>query len=288
MEISTICNGVFVLNFVNFEQKMRALEQAPWSVANKMLFLKLWSPDFDMQKEGYETITIRERFPNLKLHYYTEAGLSKIASILGKPLYTDNTTVTKSKVAFARVCVEVGMDNSRPSHIQFINEYRKLEVQAVEYEWIPPSCNLCSRFGHDLNHCPQQKVDLKEWRPKKVLVKANEDELIPAVKHARQVEETEKRDIVAMEEVTSASSSREQSRIKADGCKERGLKEPCIVDKEKYLKGVQSIMVDHDEFRVAKVGKGAKTEGHKRSPKVDGGVSTSYSCSLLAMEQQNK
>lgn len=33
--------------------------------------------------------------------------LSKIASVIGKPLFTDSTTAERGRLAYARICVEV-------------------------------------------------------------------------------------------------------------------------------------------------------------------------------------
>lgn len=44
--------------------------------------------------------------------------LSKIASAIGTPLFTDRRTATKESLTFARVCVEVEVDNPLLKSIQ--------------------------------------------------------------------------------------------------------------------------------------------------------------------------
>lgn len=117
------------------------------------------------------SVPIWVHFPNLKLHYYTEAGLSKFASYIGKSLFTDKQTANQARVSYARVCIEFYVDSSRPRSIPYENEFGQMEQQDVEYEWLPPSCGHCKRFGHALKHCPQMPKPC--WVPKVTLAKAN-------------------------------------------------------------------------------------------------------------------
>ena len=51
------------------------------------------------------------KFPGLILHLWSQAMLSKIASMIGRPLFTDMMTARRSRLAFARVCVEISIEN---------------------------------------------------------------------------------------------------------------------------------------------------------------------------------
>ncbi|XP_027107130.1 uncharacterized protein [Coffea arabica] len=130
-----------------------------------MLFLKPWSKEMDITEE-LETVPIWIRFPGLKLHYYTKKSLSKLASFVDKLLYTDKMTATQERISYARVSVELKMDHKLPDCVPYINEFGLAQSQPVEYEWLPPWCKECTKFGHIIKFCPN-KPELKSvWVPK--------------------------------------------------------------------------------------------------------------------------
>lgn len=43
----------------------------------------------------------------VQLEYWAAQGLSHLASAVGKPLYTDNMTASRSRISYARLCFEV-------------------------------------------------------------------------------------------------------------------------------------------------------------------------------------
>jgi len=81
---------------------------------------------------------------------WSAAGISFLASGIGKPLFVDNRTEQMAMVAFARVCVEIDASNSLPEVVEFMMK-GELRTVTVQYEWIPALCPSCSTFGHK---CP--------------------------------------------------------------------------------------------------------------------------------------
>lgn len=65
------------------------LEQLPWPFSSKMLFLKPWKPKISLEKENLLSVPVWISFLHLKLHYYTAPILSKLASVVGRPLYIE-------------------------------------------------------------------------------------------------------------------------------------------------------------------------------------------------------
>lgn len=53
------------------------------------------------------------------MEYWTSEGLSFIASGIGIPLYMDSVTEAKSRLHFAKVCVELDFQDDMPSSITF-------------------------------------------------------------------------------------------------------------------------------------------------------------------------
>lgn len=92
VDCTLLRNGLFVFNCSFDEMKRSILEQSPWPFASQMLFIKPWTPEMDLTVEDFASVPIWVRFLGLNWHYYTPKGLNKLASNIGKPLYTDKIT----------------------------------------------------------------------------------------------------------------------------------------------------------------------------------------------------
>ncbi|XP_057251794.1 uncharacterized protein LOC125498534 [Beta vulgaris subsp. vulgaris] len=82
----------------------------------------------------------------------------------------DQATKEKEKLSFARVMVEVGINDELPDSIAFCNEHGNRMEQKVEYEWRPIQCTQCKGFGHELEAC-RNKGGKKIWVKKGEVVK---------------------------------------------------------------------------------------------------------------------
>ncbi|XP_026385189.1 uncharacterized protein LOC113280825 [Papaver somniferum] len=100
------------------------------------------------------------------LHLWNATGFSKIASFVGKPIMTDTPTVMKTKMAFAKICVEIDADCKYPTKFPFRIDDKKYEVTA-EYSWKPSSCCHCKNFGHLSHNCGSNSKSkhTKKWVP---------------------------------------------------------------------------------------------------------------------------
>ncbi|KAL7184707.1 hypothetical protein ACSBR2_026785 [Camellia fascicularis] len=83
------------------------LEGGPWYIGGFNLILKKWKRMMKLTKEKVTKVPVWVKFFNVPLEYWDSDGLSRIASAVGQPLFMDNLTEQGSRVAFARVCVEV-------------------------------------------------------------------------------------------------------------------------------------------------------------------------------------
>lgn len=57
-------------------------------------------------------------FPDLHIRYWSPEALSKLASGVGKPLYTDKFTAELEKISYARVLVEADVSQPLPECIE--------------------------------------------------------------------------------------------------------------------------------------------------------------------------
>ncbi|XP_060182858.1 uncharacterized protein LOC132612786 [Lycium barbarum] len=107
----------------------------------------------DFSREELYTVPIWIKLPGLDFKYWSPKGLSKIGSLIGKPLMVDKNTERKIDLNFDRLMVEVGMDSILPDTVTFINERGCLIEQKVSYEWKPTLCKLCKKYGHSEDVC---------------------------------------------------------------------------------------------------------------------------------------
>ncbi|KAL0293626.1 UNVERIFIED_CONTAM: putative ribonuclease H protein [Sesamum calycinum] len=93
------------------------------------------------------------------MEYWTDEGLSTVASGVGTPLYTDGITKECSRLDYARVCVMLDYNSTLPKHLVVISpvlcdgkeDPKRVDV---EYEWLPQRCKQCCSLGHIASACP--------------------------------------------------------------------------------------------------------------------------------------
>ncbi|KAK9665887.1 hypothetical protein RND81_14G143200 [Saponaria officinalis] len=99
--------GWFFFKFASKADMEVILKGGPWNFKTRQLILKPWTTSFSFVKERVSTVPVWVLLPNLDVQFWSAKALSKIASRVGKPLYTDKCTECKAKISFARVLVEV-------------------------------------------------------------------------------------------------------------------------------------------------------------------------------------
>lgn len=168
LEIVTMAGGFYLFKFHNYDEGQALLDEGPWFVPGHPLILRRWTEDVVMFRQQLETIPIWVRFPNLNFCFRSSSALSKIASVIGRPICMDHATASGTRFVFARVCIQVGIDAEFPAEIRM--KYKeKTILQRVEYAWKPNPCKTCNTFHHGSNGCPVQVAAIKPkqiWVPK--------------------------------------------------------------------------------------------------------------------------
>ncbi|XP_074288508.1 uncharacterized protein LOC141613665 [Silene latifolia] len=73
--------------------------------------------------------------------------------LVGKFVQEDKDTHDKVRLSFARVLVELQMDQELPDKVKFLDETGKVVSVGVDYEWMPRSCTSCNGIGHNATQC---------------------------------------------------------------------------------------------------------------------------------------
>lgn len=149
-------SGWIIFKFQTEEERSKVVNGGPYHIFGRPLLLKEMPREFNFGDELIHQVPIWVQLPNLPIDYWTSAGLSKIGSLIGKPISSDLLTQTREHLAYARIMVEIDISSDRellPPFITLINTTGQEYVQKVTYEYIPYYCDLCNGVGHNKSHC---------------------------------------------------------------------------------------------------------------------------------------
>ncbi|XP_019170973.1 PREDICTED: uncharacterized protein LOC109166476 [Ipomoea nil] len=119
-----------------------------------------WTPDFQPDVES-PIVPVWIALLGLSAHLKDKRTIYSIMNLVGSPLKVDASTLAHNRLSVARVCIELNVLNPIPEHI-WINRICKITInngsyggfaQPVKYEYIPPYCQTCQKFGHLVAEC---------------------------------------------------------------------------------------------------------------------------------------
>ncbi|KAL2901529.1 hypothetical protein RDABS01_026611 [Bienertia sinuspersici] len=148
--------GMFLIRFNTMEKRDIILGLERPFFDSKPLIMKPWKEDMDLSKEIDKTIPI---WIQVAVHfkYWGIRALEKIVKPIGRLIRLDATTTKRDKLQYARVMVEVLIDQNFPDSVTFMNE-KGCHVQApIGYEWKPTKCGKCKKYGHHETACYYSK-----------------------------------------------------------------------------------------------------------------------------------
>ncbi|XP_074277927.1 uncharacterized protein LOC141601533 [Silene latifolia] len=170
-KISFLPNGIFLVRFKTMEMKEKVLTSGHYLFDNKPMIVKSWEKDLEMKKGEVKSVPAWIRIHKLPLKFWGKS-LPKITSIVGKYIKSDVATEERTRLGFARVMVELLVDQHLPAQVSFKDETGGIVQVEVEYEWRPVTCTKCKGMGHDMEQCRKgeqkkpSKVPVKQvWKP---------------------------------------------------------------------------------------------------------------------------
>lgn len=161
-EVLYFKKGWYYFKFANETDCLSILHGGPWIFGNSTLLLKQWTPDFCSHLDSVKVIPVWTLLNDLDPCFWSHSALSKIASIIGKPLFADPYTTDKTRISFARVLIDIDVSKDLPSSIKIDTPFGTKMI-SIEYEWIPHFCTICDCIGHSTQKC--RKNAKKENRP---------------------------------------------------------------------------------------------------------------------------
>lgn len=151
--IGIVNRGVFLIRFGSKEDQEKACNMNGILFDKKPFIFKPWFPKISYDKASLSTVPVWVKLPKLDVRYWSEKDLHSIAGYLGKVLKVDQATLTKSRLMYARVLVDMNVLEGFPEELFYSNEHDELIAQQVQYNWVPVWCTNCSQFGHIHSDC---------------------------------------------------------------------------------------------------------------------------------------
>ncbi|KAK4384287.1 polyprotein [Sesamum angolense] len=136
------------------------IEGGPWLFQGQPIVLQPWDHGMSLRRQKHTQIPVWIHLKHLSMEYWTNEGLSTVASCIGTPLYTDGITKDCSRLDFARVCVMLDFNSELPKHLVVISPVLQNGKEDpkridVEYEWLPQRCKNCCSDEHQAFRKPQ-------------------------------------------------------------------------------------------------------------------------------------
>ncbi|XP_034893439.1 uncharacterized protein [Populus alba] len=129
------------------------LGSGPYAIFCRPLVLQIMPEFFDFQFAEITSMPTWVRFPNLLLRCWNNICLSKIASMVGKPIHCDSPTAQMSRISYARVLIDIDLFTELKTSVNVMLPNGTLLVQNLVYESLPRFCKHCKSLGHSTLTC---------------------------------------------------------------------------------------------------------------------------------------
>lgn len=140
--------------------RARTLRRGMWNIANIPMVVSKWSPEEEEEVVEITTIPMWVVLKHVPRQMFSWKGLGFIASAVGKPTRLHPDTILCKSFEEAKVFIEVDVTKELPKSHHFRS---KLGVEAdvtFVYHWLPPKCNICTKWGHSGKTCGSKKIRL--------------------------------------------------------------------------------------------------------------------------------
>ncbi|XP_028769816.1 uncharacterized protein LOC114727283 [Neltuma alba] len=155
IKVTPLNNGYFIVSFSIPEDRDFALQEGPWMIADHYLLVQRWCPNFNPWKaDNQKRIATWIRFPDLPVELYNVESLRRLGNLVGKMLKIDRTTAFSEKGGFARICVELDLEQPLLPSFDHFGEERK-----IKYEGLHLVCFNCGTYGHRMDHCTWRRSE---------------------------------------------------------------------------------------------------------------------------------
>ncbi|PKU76688.1 RNA exonuclease 1 [Dendrobium catenatum] len=153
VKLLSLSDGFFLLRFTSSEDFDMVWNRGVWFLLGRPFVLQKWHPRFRPTRENFSNVPIWVKIHDLPLACWNSEGISRIASKVGIPLAVDSLTAQKTRLTYARVCVQVDCSAKYPDEIPISLDGDVFSLK-VQYEWRPTPCEFCKSLVHPSSLCP--------------------------------------------------------------------------------------------------------------------------------------
>lgn len=151
-------NHTFVLKFDNEQCRDVVLSRGTWYVGRRPMVVTGWG--VQPGKDCVETLPLWIKLSNIPDYYWTDEGLSRLASVVGKPLGADALTSKLEMLPFAKLQVVYKLGDPLPNEISAVSidpvsQQKSVVKVSVSYPFRPLFCSGCKSLGHSIGACPK-------------------------------------------------------------------------------------------------------------------------------------
>ncbi|KAI9127306.1 hypothetical protein K1719_001865 [Acacia pycnantha] len=157
LKIVPLSNGYYIVSFSNKEDRDYAFQEGPWMIEDHYLIFQRWRPNFNPWKADLQChIAAWICLSYVPFEFYNVESLHRFDNMIGKMIKVDRATSIYDKGGFARICVEIDLQQPLiPSYTMFGEE------RPIVYEGLHQVCFQCGRYGHRKEICPMKKEEEK-------------------------------------------------------------------------------------------------------------------------------
>jgi len=163
-------SGWLIFKFTSELDMLVVLNGGPYHVFGRLLILKHMLDYFDFDTSDMIRLPVWVKFPNFPLQCWSPLCLSKLASVIGKPVHVDSPTASMTRLSYARVLVEVDLLPDLPSLINITLPNGVSISQVVSYESLPRFCKQCKTLGHSNYACTKSSSHKRKKPPPQQLL----------------------------------------------------------------------------------------------------------------------
>lgn len=158
--------NTFVFKFKNENGMLAALSKGTWYINRRPMVVTAWGITPGVVPVTSMPLWIK--LTNVPDSYWTEEGLSNLASVIGEPRGADQLTSRLHIMPFAMIQVKYELGDPLPNEIHAtildpITEQKSVVTVNITYPDRPLYCTGCKSLGHTAGACP---IVTREWRQK--------------------------------------------------------------------------------------------------------------------------
>ncbi|PKU61123.1 hypothetical protein MA16_Dca028275 [Dendrobium catenatum] len=146
-KIITIGPNTFICIFQSLAARDAVLSSGPWIIAGNIIGMDKWDSTCSPNSLHGLRSPIWICLPQLPLIYWDINNITRIANLLGEPLWMDSHTSKWGRSSFARICVRIDLSQKLLLGV-WINGIHGKFFQWVEYEGLTNFCFDYGFIGH--------------------------------------------------------------------------------------------------------------------------------------------